>query len=120
MLTDQKKIITVFFALFVLSAVFLFWQNERELDPNRGKSWWTLSFADPNSEQSLDCVIENYGANRSFTYEVREGSALLRSETFTMEPGATKTLLLPSDLHTGDERLRITVSSGEEKKEIYR
>ena len=122
MLTDQRKIILAFFVLFIFSTIFLFWQNEQELDPNKNKSWWTLSFTNPNDETDTDFTIENYGTSRSFTYQIENDKKILAEGNVTLNIGekqAIDTSLDQAQINA-DTPLSIHVSSGEETKEIYR
>ncbi|MEK7549664.1 MAG: hypothetical protein AAB519_01630 [Patescibacteria group bacterium] len=122
MLTDQRKIILAFFVLFIFSTIFLFWQNEQELDPNKNKSWWTLSFTNPNDETDTDFTIENYGISRSFTYQIENDKKILSEGNLTLNIGEKQTIDTSLDqarINT-NVPLSIRVSSGEEKKEIYR
>ena len=122
MLTDQRKIILAFFVLFIFSTIFLFWQNEQELDPNKNKSWWTLSFTNPNDETDTDFTIENYGISRSFTYQIENDKKILSEGNLTLNIGEKQTIETSFDTVqiNPDTPLSIRVSSGEETKEIYR
>ena len=122
MLTDQRKIILAFFVLFIFSTIFLFWQNEQELDPNKNKSWWTLSFTNPNDETDTDFTIENYGISRSFTYQIENDKKILSEGNLTLNIGEKQTIETSFDTVqiNPDTPLSIRVSSGEQTKEIYR
>ena len=116
--TSEKFLILFFSLLFFSSAWFLFAQNERVLDPNQGKSWWTLSFVIPKDKNSLDFLVENHGVETNFHYQVIAGKELLTEGSFSAKRGEQTTVsptMTPSDTRTS-----IVVSLGTEKKEIYR
>ena len=120
---SEKNIVLLFCVLFTISASFLFWQNKRELDPNQGKSWWTLSFADPKSENSLAFTITNHTNQSEFTYEasyaVTPDTVVTSRNTIIVAPGETKTII-PDFVRNPDFRTTITVTTDTEKQEIYR
>ena len=118
---SQQKIVILFFVLFAFSALFLFWQNERELNPHYQKSWWTLAFADPNTPTSLDCIIENYGQDRDFSYTVFHENSVVTEESFEMKAGDVRTLHLTLPENTPLEgTIKVRVTSQGESKEVYR
>ncbi len=120
---SEKHFILVFILLFTFCAAFLFWQNERELDPDRDKSWWTLSFADPKNPTSLAFTVENHTQESEFTYYIThhalEDIETSYQEAFTVAPGETKTII-PTITTTDNEKTIITVGTGTETKQIYR
>ncbi|MDP2837837.1 MAG: hypothetical protein Q8O53_00975 [Candidatus Moranbacteria bacterium] len=116
---SEKHLVLWFIALFAVGVLFLFWQNKRELDPNLGKSWWTLSFATPEHQESLDFTIENYSNATTFHYEVVAEKKVLASETINLIRGEKKTIA-PTIVLNSEIRTSIIVTAGTEKKEIYR
>lgn len=120
---SEKNIVLLFCILFTMSASFLFWQNKRELDPNQGKSWWTLSFAEPQDENSLAFTITNHTNQSEFSYEVYNtmtpDKTILSRDTVIVPPGETKTIT-PQFVRNPDFRTSITVTTDTEKQEIYR
>lgn len=116
---SEKHLVIIFSALFLMSASFLFWQNERELDPNQGKDWWTLSFADPKDPNNLDFTVENHSNTTEFTYQILSEKQVLLTGNISTKPGTDITIrrevTAPSSA-----RVSIIVSDGIEKKEIYR
>lgn len=116
---NQRTIILIASILFAVSAAFLFWQNERELDPNLGKSWWTLAFADPHAA-SPDFTVKNYGEARSFSYQMFLDGSIAAEERFEMEIGDTRTVRPTLPEGSGTESVRILVTDGAGTKEIYR
>ena len=120
---SEKRLILIFCLLFTLSATFLFWQNERELDPSRGEPWWTLSFAAPEDPNSLAFTIVNHTDQSIFSYEATSTVTLdkivTESGTVTIIPGESKTIV-PDLGRNPDFRTSIIVTTGDERQEIYR
>lgn len=116
---SEKHFIIIFSLLFLVSASFLFGHNVRELDPNQGKNWWTLSFANPQDRSSLDFVIENHSTETVFQYQIVSGKKMHQEGTLELPLGESKTIT--AHVTAGDEsRTAIIVTTGIEKKEIYR
>lgn len=118
-LFSEKCLILIFCLLFVSSSLFLFWKNERELDPDQGKSWWTLSFATPENRKDLTFIIENHSAQTDFHYQITEEKRILKEATVEINLGAQQRITPDIAPHT-TARTSIIVTSGTEKKEIYR
>lgn len=115
----QKSLIIIFIILFAASTCFLFWRNESELDPNQGKSWWTLSFATPGQPVSLTFTIDNHSDTNRFEYEIVADKQSLMKEALIVTKGNSITIT-PDISTTPDIRTTIIVTTGTEKKEIYR
>src|SRR3989344_879072 len=115
----ERTLIIAVSILFALSALFLFWQNERELDPDQGKNWWILSFAAPEQAGSLSFTVENHSDQEAFSYAIARDKDILLEDAFSVERGETITIDSPFAAAT-DVRTKITVSTGNEKKDIYR
>lgn len=116
---QQKHLISIFLALFIAASAFLFWQNDRELDPERGQGWWTLSFVAPQDPENLSFTIENHGDQTEFRYEIVADKKTLAEESFTVTKGQSVTIT-PDVSAQSDTRTSIIVADGKEKKEIYR
>ena len=116
---SQKSLLIAFLAFFTVSSLVLFWQNDREMDPDQGKNWWTLSFTLPKESESLSFIVENHSDQSSFQYEIMVGKMVIARESFTAKPGE-KTIITPPSITEQLERVKITVTTGTEKKEIYR
>lgn len=115
----QKYLIAVIFFLFAAGALFLFWQNARELDPDQGKNWWTLAFASPENSEDLSFIVENHSTETTFRYEIAVDQTPAAKESFVVKRGE-KITVTPSLAAKEGERTKITVILGKEKKEIYR
>ncbi len=116
---SEYTLVIVFALLFAASSAFLFWQNDRALDPDQGKSWWTLSFAAPENPVSLDFTLENHSDTTTFTYEILSEKRMLSTGILSPKRGESVTIR-PQVPFPSDTRVSIVVSDGTEKKEIYR
>jgi hypothetical protein len=116
---QQKSLIIIFLALFTASAFFLFWQNARELDPDRAGSWWTLSFTSIDQSDSLAFIVDNHSDQTRFNYRVVSGKQVLSEASFIVEKGKSITIT-PDASASPDTRTSIVVTTGNVKKEIYK
>lgn len=116
---NQRFLIIIFLSLFVASTFFLFSRNVSELDPDNGKSWWTLSFTSLENPRSLDFIVENFSDNTRFEYEVVADKETLAKDSFELNRGEKKTVT-PNITARPDTRTSIIVTTRKEKKEIYR
>jgi hypothetical protein len=116
----EKRLILSLFFLFAISVAYLFSVNERGLDPNQGKDWWSLAFSRPEDVRSLAFTITNHTHETAFRYSVtREGGAVLTEGTLTIEPG-TAIEHTPVESETGTGRITITVTHDGREETIYR
>ena len=118
MLLSEKSVIVIFSLLFAASALFLFWQNESELDPNYQKDWWVLSFAAPKDQESFDFTVENHSLATEFHYRIVADKETLAEETVQIASGSTATIT-PVFAHS-EKRTAVIVTSGSKTQEIYR
>lgn len=116
---SHKKILTYCIFLFVLVTLFLFMENSKELDPNEGKDWWTLSLTSPDHEESLSFAVDNHSTKTDFSYEIMVGKNTITKESFLAEK-TKRTVINPPLLRKQSERVKIIVTTGDEKKELYR
>lgn len=116
---SHKTLIAIVLALFAASALFLFWQNARELDPDQGKNWWTLSFASPKQADNLAFTLENHSDQTVFRYTISADRKTIAEDAFTVQRGETITITPTLTAQVG-ERTTISVSGSKDKKEIYR
>lgn len=118
-MTDKRLLASLFF-LFALSAAYLFSVNERGLDPDQNKNWWSLAFSQPEDEQSLAFVIANHTPESRFQYVVRSETETLATGELSIDPGQRLEYQpsLADPLPTG--RITITVSHAGQNETIYR
>jgi hypothetical protein len=117
-LSEEAVTVAVVVALFVVASSWLFFQINRELDPNDGKNWWTLAF-ESRDAGSLSFAIENHSASTTFTYSVSHDKDIIDSGDMTLEKGGRKTISPPTNAAAGRTIVTVTASDGS-KKEIYR
>lgn len=118
-LFSEKCLILIFCLLFFSSSLFLFGRNVRELNPDQGKSWWTLSFATPQDQTSLAFTIENHSDTTEFLYQITADKKTLFEENISVERGQ-QTVVRPTLVPQQNLRTSIIVTAKNEKKEIYR
>ncbi len=78
--------------LIFFAVAFLFMKNDRELDPNYQKNWWTLAFATLPAPSNLSFIITNHTNTESFTYTVKNDSALLETQEIHVPRGASRVI----------------------------
>lgn len=78
--------------LVFFAAAYLFMKNDRELDPDYQKNWWTLSFATLPVSEDLRFIITNHTKTESFTYTVRDGSDTLETKKIDVPKGTSRTI----------------------------
>ena len=116
---NQKTLIIAFVLLFAASTILLFWQNERELNPDRSGSWWALSFVELDQPTSLAFIVENHSDTAHFDYKVLSDRQVLSEASLIVEKGKSITIV-PEQQATPGTRASIIVNDGKETKEIYR
>lgn len=116
---NQKTLILVFAVLFMFCASVLFAINARGLAPDRVQNWWTLSFDAPSDPESLAFTVVNHSDQTAFTYQILAQNTDILDGTFSLPRGETRMIAPPTPVQT-NVRMRIVVSSGTDKKEIYR
>ncbi len=119
MTMSQKTLIIAFLALFAASAVLLFWQNAREMDPDRAGSWWTLSFVALDQADNLAFIVGNHSDTARFDYQIISDKRVLSEASFIVEKGKSITIT-PDQPAVPGTRTSVIVSDGTEKKELYR
>lgn len=113
----QKKLIIFLIVLFILSSAYLLAIGNKFDDLNFGQNWWAVYFQNPKSN-SLDFAIENHSNNSNFHYVISKDKEKLTEGDVKVENGKMKNIK-PADINPTD-KIIIQVSTGEEKKEIYK
>lgn len=113
----ETQLIVFSTLLFAVCSLFLFWQNERGLDQNLGKDWWILAFTDPMNESNPTFTVENHSLYTEFRYVISEEKTVLTTESFSLKRGESTTITPPT---SEGGKVTITVTTGTQKKEIYR
>jgi hypothetical protein len=94
--------------------------NERGLDPNQDKNWWSLSFAEPVKETSLVFVISNHTTTDRFRYTISADKKTLAEGEIKVEPGADMTHVPSMNFMPQSGRITITVSHDGREETINR
>ena len=115
-----KSLAISLFVLFALSAAYLFSVNERGLDPNQGKNWWSVSFAEPTKDTSFAFVISNHTATNQFRYTVSAREQILVEGEVTVESGDHVTHVPSVNFMPTSGRIMITVTHEDRAETIYR
>ncbi len=119
-MTENRLALSLFF-LFALSAAYLFSVNERGLDPDQGKSWWSLAFTRPPESRDLGFTIANHTKDRVFHYTVNSDQGVLATGELSIEPG--QSIEYTPNLSTSfpiSGRVTITVTHEAKDETIYR
>jgi hypothetical protein len=116
----QQKIILFIIFLFVAGSAWLFHSSNRFLDPNIGKNWWSIEFVDPKSE-SLNLTLKNHSDISEFKMIVFQEEERILEENINLPKGEEKNIDLDEKSNIKKEnRIRIEINAGDEKKEIYK
>jgi hypothetical protein len=115
---DSDKIIIVFVALFLLSAVYLSYIEQKQADPNIGKNWWVLSFVEPKTND-LSFTIKNHSDKNNFHWQVLEEKKLLNEGDVSIAKGGQENVFVSVE-NISDKKITILVSDGKDRKEIYK
>lgn len=114
----NSRIIVIFTVIFFLaSALFLAYTENRQSDENLQKDWWILSFDNPKGDD-LNFTIANHSQKTSFHWELISGTNKIQEGDAKIAKGSTWTSNVQADNLTG--KITIRVTSGEDKKEIYK
>lgn len=116
---SPKKILLACIVLFVIAAGYLFWQNDRQLNPENVADSWNLSFAYPDRPESLDFTIENFSDDTNFEYTVTKNNKVLEKNSIQVQKTRKTTVKVLTDAEKGEQAI-ISVAHGKEKKDIYR
>lgn len=103
--------------MFLLSSAYLFYVSEKNMDLDHEKNWWVLYFENPSSD-SMTFIIENHSDTDNFHWEVFADKKMIRTGNEKINKGSTWT----SNVQVGNLAGKVTVrvSSGSDKKEIYK
>lgn len=117
----KDRSILVTSALMTVGAFFIlsFAIDRHALDPDHGKNWWSVEFADPKGS-SLDFTVTNHSATTRFFYTVGRDREKLDERTIEISSGSSVTV--PMDIRVSDDvRTTITVrTSDTDRKELYK
>ncbi len=78
--------------LLFVTSVFLFMKNDRELDPDYRKSWWTLAFEAPDTQNDMRFIITNHTDLDTFSYIITNTTETLEAATVTVPRGTARSI----------------------------
>lgn len=109
---------TIIRALIIFLIVSFFYIAYTEQKQHSTGDWWALYFNDPKSK-NLDFVIENHSDKTNFHWEVLADKDKLKEGNVNVVKNDKKSIDI-SDLNISNKKITIIVSSGGEKKDIYK
>jgi len=115
----SKKIILLLSIFFICCLSFLAYTQQKQQDYNYGKSWWTLYFANPKSE-NLSFVIENHSSQNNFHWEILTEKVQLSQGDVNVELGEEKTINIQSPQSVIGKKIIVKISTPKGSKEIYK
>lgn len=115
----EAGLVSAFLVLFASSALFLDAKIGRDLDPDTGKDWWTLSFETRNPG-SLGFAIENHSDDTEFSYEITRDRIVLDKGTVSVEKGERKTIIPSGNGDTAGRTTIVVEAKNGSKKSVYR
>jgi hypothetical protein len=118
MLTEAG-LVTVSLILFSASTLFLDAKIGRDLDPDSGKDWWTLSF-ETRDPGSLSFAIDNHSDSPEFSYEIARDKVVLDQGTVPVRKGERKIVSLPINNDTAGRTVITVESEDGSLKSVYR
>jgi len=114
---NSRTIIIFTVIFFLASALFLAYSENRQSDENFQKDWWALSFNDPKNAD-VNFKIENHSQKSSFHWELISGTDTISEGDAKIAKGSTWASNVQVNNLAG--KITIRVSSGSDKKEIYK
>lgn len=114
---NNKTIIFATITFLLAAFIFLSVQQKKQSDPN-DKNFWILSFNDPKNN-SLNFSIENHSSKTAFHWEVFSEKTKLLGGDSNVKKGETKSIPVQIE-GAPDKKMTVIVTSGDEKKEIYK
>jgi hypothetical protein len=118
---QQRKIILFFIILFIASSFWLFYQSDKQRDPNSGGDWWAAYFVDPKGD-SLNFSIENHSDKINFHWEIFADQDKIAEASTEAPKGTTKDINL-SNIDTknfANKKISVRISADDEVREIYK
>jgi len=65
-------------------------KNDRELDPDYQKNWWTLAFSSLPTPENSAFIITNHTQTDHFTYVLKNGSTPLETKEIQVPKGTSR------------------------------
>ena len=106
--------------VLTLSSALLFQHNIDELNPEKGKDWWSVAFIRPDRIRNIDIVVTNYTEDTHFSYEIIADGKTRASGDFEAPLGENKILLITPEKAFSEKHVVVRVHHKEETEELFR
>jgi hypothetical protein len=117
---SHKTVIVSIILTLAVSFVGLAWTERQAMDPDRGKDWWIVAFADPHG-RNLDFIIENHGDQSGFSYEILEDRDTVETGTVDIPKGHSVAVRVKEQKTApGKRTIAVWTSRQKDRKEIYK
>ena len=116
----QSTLFIILLVLLFSSFAFLFEQNIEELNPEKGKDWWSVSFIRPDRNKNVDIVVTNYTEDTAFSYQILGDDTLISEGTFEAPLGENKVLLITPEKSFSERHVIVRVKHKDETQELFR
>lgn len=104
--------------LFIICGFFLAYTGTKALNPSNSKTWWTVYFTNPKSN-NFNFSIENHSTSTSFHWEIISGSQTLQQGDEKISNNQTKNIATAAKAEI-NKKISVVVTSEKDKKEIYK
>lgn len=119
MSNQSKKIIILIISLLFLSSASLFF-FENYYKKTTGGNWWVVYFENPKSDD-LTFIIESKKTESNFAWELWLGNNKIKEGKENVSEGGEKTINPTRGINLNYQgRASVKISSGEDKREIYK
>lgn len=116
----QSTLFAVILILLFTSFAFLFQHSIQELNPEKEKDWWTLSFIRPDRNRNVDIVVTNYSEATAFSYQILGDNELISEGNFEAPLGENKVLLITPEKSFTQKHVIVRVKHKDETQELFR
>lgn len=117
MTMNNKAIIFSTLAMLFVSFMFLAFVEKNQADINT-KNVWMIYFENPK-DKSLNFIIENHSNSENFILEIFADKISVTKGDIIIKKGEQKTIPVPSN-GIENKKITIRVTSGDNKKEIFK
>lgn len=106
--SQTSQIIFTITILLLSSIIFLLWTENKQHDYLNNKSWWVISFIEPNPDSNnLNFEIENYTSDDKFTYIIKNKNTIFLEKIIKIPKNSKKTVSVDSELKNKNILIKI-------------
>jgi len=116
----QSALLVLLIIFLFCSFVFLFHRSIDELNPEKGKNWWSVSFIRPDRNRNIDIVVTNYTETKDFSYQILGDNTLISEGNFEAPLGENKVLLITPEKSFSQQHVVVRVKHKDEVQELFR